>query len=337
MRHSCPAKVTTACLIKSRDLFLPVFGLGCLILLGCLLFSLFYAIPRLEKTGLPDEFGWSLLLNLRLPRALEALFSGMGLAVAGVIMQAWLRNPLAEPGLLGISSGASLGYAVALLLGFVSLSGLALAACIGAGLFCALTAILAQRGNTAFLLLAGLGLNALAGSLIGICSYIFDADVLRQWVFWGMGSFSGSDWTQVKLTLPIISIALSFTAYYWRVLNALLLGESGAQLLGVDFARLRWILLCLVALLVGVIVSLHGIIGFIGLLVPQLLRFFLGNVHQRLLPASALLGGSLLLVADTAAQHVLAPNELPVGLLTSLIGAPFFLFILWRQARYVAV
>ena len=282
-----------------------------------------------------------ILGQIRLPRTLLGLAVGAVLALSGVAMQGLFRNPLADPGLIGVSSGAALGAAVAIV-GGTLLGGLpaalepyllSLCAFLGGLGVTALVYRLGRRdGQThvATMLLAGIALTALAGAAIGLFTYLADDATLRSLTFWNLGSLNGASYARLwPLLLVTVGVAL-WLPRRARALNALLLGESEARHLGFDVERLKRELVFCTALGVGAAVAAAGLIGFIGLVVPHLVRLLVGPDHRLLLPASALAGASLLLFADLAARLLLAPAELPIGIVTALLGAPFFLYLLLR-------
>ena len=282
-----------------------------------------------------------ILAQIRMPRTLLGLAVGMVLALCGVAMQGLFRNPLADPGLVGVSSGAALGAAVAIV-GGAAFGGLPEAfapyllsafAFVGGLLVTALVYRLGRsdgQTNVATMLLAGIALTALAGAAIGLFTYLADDATLRTLTFWNLGSLNGASYARLwPLLLATLAVAL-WLPRRARALNALLLGESEARHLGFDVERLKRELVFCTALGVGAAVAAAGLIGFIGLVVPHLMRLLVGPDHRLLLPASALAGASLLLLADLIARLALAPAELPIGIVTALIGAPFFLYLLVR-------
>lgn len=284
----------------------------------------------------------TVIWQIRLPRVILGFFVGGGLALCGAVLQGLFRNPLADPALLGVSNGAALA-AVALIVWLPVVEhplmaySLPLAAFAGGLITTALIYGLARSmGNSmmlATLLLAGMALNAFSGALMGLLTYLADDQQLRILIFWSFGSLSRANWSQVSMASVIIGITLIGLPFYARSLNVLLLGEAEAYHLGVPIERIKLILLVLIALTVSTTVAVAGVIGFIGLVVPHVLRLVIGPDHRRLLPASILLGASLLLVADGFARRVVAPAELPIGIVTALLGAPFFLGLLWQQRR----
>jgi iron complex transport system permease protein len=282
-----------------------------------------------------------ILAQIRMPRTLLGLAVGMVLALCGVAMQGLFRNPLADPGLVGVSSGAALGAAVAIV-GGAAFGGLpeafapyllSVCAFVGGLLVTALVYRLGRRDgqtNVATMLLAGIALTALAGAAIGLFTYLADDATLRTLTFWNLGSLNGASYARLwPLLLATLAVAL-WLPRRARALNALLLGESEARHLGFDVERLKRELVFCTALGVGAAVAAAGLIGFIGLVVPHLMRLLVGPDHRLLLPASALAGASLLLLADLVARLALAPAELPIGIVTALIGAPFFIYLLAR-------
>ncbi|MHC1480498.1 FecCD family ABC transporter permease [Frateuria aurantia] len=284
-----------------------------------------------------------IVLGLRLPRVLLAAAVGAGLAVSGATMQGLFRNPLVEPGLVGISAGAALGAISMIVLGgstwlaavpWLAMSGVSLAAFVGAVLATLLVYALGRGlSGVSGLLLAGVAINAMAMAGVGLLTYLADERQLRDLSFWSLGSLSASDWPHVWMVVPVECLAVLLLPRRAAALNALLLGEADAQLLGFSPRRLRAELIALVALATGTAVACCGVIGFVGLLVPHVMRMVVGADHRALLPASALAGGSLLILADTAARCIVAPAELPVGIITALLGAPFFLWLLFKARR----
>ncbi|QEY64891.1 iron chelate uptake ABC transporter family permease subunit [Metapseudomonas lalkuanensis] len=279
--------------------------------------------------------------QIRLPRTLLGLAVGAVLALSGVAMQGLFRNPLADPGLVGVSSGAALGGAAAIV-GGAALGGLPdafapylLSVCAFAGGL-GVTLLVYRLGrrdgqtSVATMLLAGIALTALAGAVIGLLTYLADDATLRSLTFWNMGSLNGASYSRLWPLLIVTLFVVCWLPRRAKALNALLLGESEARHLGFDVERLKRELVFCTALGVGAAVAAAGLIGFIGLVVPHLVRLVAGPDHRVLLPASALAGGSLMLLADLAARLVLAPAELPIGIVTALIGAPFFLYLLVR-------
>lgn len=282
----------------------------------------------------------AVLFHIRLPRIALAVIVGVSLAVSGAAMQGLFRNPLADPGLVGISSGAALAVAVFIVLaggalsGFAGLYSLGLAAFVGGLLTCLVIfrfARLSGQFSVTYMLLAGIAITALTGSGIGFLTYISTDQQLRALSFWTMGSVGGALWPAVGVAATVIFPASLVLMHNAQKLNILLLGEEEATHLGVETDKLKRLIIVCTALSVGVAVAVSGLIGFVGLVVPHLIRLSIGPDHRLLLPASALLGAALLLIADSLARTIVTPAEMPVGILTSLIGGPFFLWLLVKQ------
>jgi iron complex transport system permease protein len=284
-----------------------------------------------------------IVLAVRLPRAVLALSVGAALGAAGAAMQGLFRNPLADPGLIGVSSGAAFGAVATMVLGAGVLDRLPAdlrpwllpLAAFGGGVMATLVVLRLASGEgrapVATLLLAGIAINALCGAAIGLLTFFADDVQVRAFLFWTMGSLGNAAWSTVLPALPLLILPILVLARYARQLDAFALGEREAVLLGVDAERLKLQLTLLVAVLAGAAVAVCGVIGFIGLVAPHLLRLAFGPSHRLLLPASALLGGTLLAIADIVARLGGGPGELPIGVVTSLIGGPFFLWLLLRQ------
>lgn len=287
----------------------------------------------------------TILFSIRLPRALGALLVGAVLGVCGAGMQGLFRNPLADPGLIGVTGGAAFGAVlhvkfaatafagVSILLGQLTLPVFALAGALAATAFMHRASVVEGRVVVALMLLAGVGINALAGAGTGLVLFFADDDQLRQFTFWTLGSLGQVTWSRLAAALPFVLPALVLIPRHARSLNALLLGEAEAGHLGVDLARLKRTLVFATAAGVGAAVSISGGIGFIGLVVPHLVRQLFGPDHRWLVPGSAVLGAALLLGADLLARTIAAPAELPVGIITAALGAPVFFSLLQRGRR----
>ncbi|QQR37819.1 iron chelate uptake ABC transporter family permease subunit [Devosia oryziradicis] len=277
----------------------------------------------------------AIIWELRLPRVVTAAAVGAGLALCGAVMQALTRNPLADPYLLGLSSGASLGAVAFLLLGAALL--MPLGAFLGAGAAMALTLLVTQLLGGATptrAILAGICISALAAAATSfLIFWSATGDSYREILSWLMGSLSGVVWSEALLVLAALALAGLPILFSGRALDAFAFGDTAAASLGVDIARLRWLLLGGTALLTGVLVSIGGAIGFVGLIVPHVVRLITGSRHWVLLPLAMLLGASFMIWTDTAARSLFAPRELPVGIITALIGAPIFLAVLLRYRR----
>ena len=281
--------------------------------------------------------------DIRLPRVVLGSLIGASLAVSGAVMQGLFRNPLADPGIVGVGPGAGLGAITVIVLGNTVLEpvigifgiyALPLAAFFG-GIVSTLLLyrVATRRGQTsiATMLLAGIALGALAGALSGILVYAADDQELRDLTFWGLGSLAGASWAKIWAAGPIILAALAAAPFLARGLDAMVLGEASANHLGIRVQRVKNCAILTVAAATGASVAVAGGIGFVGIVVPHLLRLTIGPEHRYLLPASALLGACLLLVSDATSRMVVAPAELPIGIVTATLGAPFFLWILLRQ------
>ncbi|MFI2752800.1 putative F420-0 ABC transporter permease subunit [Cellulomonas sp. P22] len=287
-------------------------------------------VPRLT-----DAIVW----ELRLPRVLTAAAVGAGLAVAGAVMQSLTRNPLADPYLLGLSSGASLGAVAVLLLGVALV--LPVAAFVGA--LAALAATLTLAGSLGALtptrtVLAGLAVSQLCAAATSFAIFwSATGDSYREILGWLLGSLAGSTWSSVAIAGLAVLVLGTALVGAGRTLDAFAFGDTAAAALGVHVARTRWVLLTIVALLTGALVSVSGSIGFLGLVLPHAVRLVVGARHRHLLPVVALVGASFLVWADTAARTVFEPRELPVGILTAFLGAPVFAWLLWRARGDVEV
>ncbi|MFG2637689.1 iron chelate uptake ABC transporter family permease subunit [Streptomyces sp. NPDC048362] len=288
-----------------------------------------------EATLAPLRDG--IVWNLRMPRTLLAAVCGAGLAVCGAVMQSLLRNPLADPFVLGVSSGASTGAVAVVVLGVgggvISLSA---GAFLGALLSFALVLLLSHTlgGGTDRVVLSGVAIMQLFSALTSfIVLTSADAETTRGVLFWLLGSLTGADWGQVLLCAVVLAVVLVACLGYARTLDAFAFGEEAAAGLGVHVARTRLVLLSVTALLTAVLVSCAGAIGFVGLVLPHATRVLTGSGHARLLPVTALTGAVFLVWVDTLARTVLDPQEVPVGVVTSLIGVPAFLAVLYRGRR----
>ncbi|MFP3518711.1 iron ABC transporter permease [Pseudomonas sp. SIMBA_077] len=339
-------------LVKPRPLFIGLSALCLLAIwlslaLGPVSLPLFDTLrAALRLLGVPIqgeglEQAELILGQIRLPRTLLGLAVGGVLALSGVAMQGLFRNPLADPGLVGVSSGASLGAAIAIV-GGTAIGGLpdafgpyllSLCAFVGGLGVTSLVYRLGRRNgqtSVAVMLLAGIALTALAGSTVGLFTYLADDATLRTLTFWNLGSLNGASYARLW---PLLFVTVGVALWLPRrasALNALLLGESEANHLGINVEGLKRELVFCTALGVGAAVAAAGMIGFVGLVVPHLVRLLAGPDHRVLLPASVLAGAALLLFADLIARLALAPAEMPIGIVTAFLGAPFFLYLLLR-------
>jgi iron complex transport system permease protein len=278
--------------------------------------------------------------EIRLPRALLGLGVGAALGLSGAAMQGFLRNPLAEPGLIGVSSTAALGAVLSLQTGLAATFALALpiAALAGAALSVLLIMLMAgPRGGALALILAGIAISALAGAATSLVLNLSpNPFAAMEIVFWMMGSLADRSMTHVWLAFPFIAIGSVLLLSTGRGLDALTLGEDVAQSMGLNLVRLRWMIVLGTALVIGASVAVAGAVGFVGLVVPHLLRPVVGARPSRLLPASALGGAAMVLAADIAVRVVAPDQDLKLGVLTALVGAPFFLHLIWRMRRVEA-
>ena len=340
------AKARLALLLLAGGLgvaFLLSIGIGAVAISPLQVLSIFLDRLGVGWLSSHESMQEAVLLAIRLPRACLAILVGAALAVAGASLQGLFRNPLADPGLIGVSTGAALGAALVIVLGgtwslgvYAGLLDLLLPlAAFSGGLLTTLLVyrIASREGRTevATMLLAGIALNAVAAAAIGLLIFVSDDQALRDLNFWLLGSLGGVTWDRLLVAAPLMLLPTLALPLLARPLNGLLLGETEALHLGFDVERVKRIAILLTALAVGASVALTGVIGFVGLVVPHLVRLTLGPDHRLLLPASALLGAILLLLADLLARTVVLPAELPIGILTSCVGGPFFLWLLLRR------
>ena len=341
--------------LRANTIFTSLFSV--LLLIVLLLFAAQWgAVPisltdwvSLINQGGDIQSGSSFVLwQLRLPRVVFALLIGAALGLSGALTQGLFRNPLADPGLLGVSAGAACAVALGIVIfndlniplvpqwRFWTIPALAFS---GAILVCFALDRIARwitPGSIAGLLLTGIALNALAAAIIGLCTYLATDEQLRNLTFWTMGSLSGSNW------LLVMAITVLFAFAWWRlralipVMNVFALGESVAAHIGIEITRIRMEIIFWVALLSGFAVAWCGMIGFVGLIAPNFARAWLGGDQREVVPASMLLGGILLLLADTCARTIAIPAEVPVGIFTALLGAPFFILLLRSSRRQLA-
>jgi iron complex transport system permease protein len=320
--------------------------LGILALLGLLLAAVFGLGLALGSVSIPvtrlfygpalDSTAWAILMDLRLPRVILAGLVGWSLSLGGVVFQALMRNPLAEPFLLGISSGAALGAVAGIILGLQFGGGLPMMAFMGALLTIFLVLSVAQRAgaidpNT--LILTGVIVNAFFASLIMVALATAAGEKLHSMLYWLYGDLSRGQFRDLVFLVPVIGGCSGLLYGGARAYNLIAAGEETAAQLGVHVERMKWFSLILVSLMCGVTVAFSGIIGFVGLIVPHLMRLAFGPDHRLLLPAAGLFGASFLIGADLLARTVISPNELPVGVITAFLGAPFFLYLLLLRRR----
>ncbi|WP_136636052.1 FecCD family ABC transporter permease [Pseudooceanicola onchidii] len=291
----------------------------------------------------------TIIWDIRMPRVLTAVLVGAALAVSGAVMQGLFRNPLADPGLVGVSAGAGFGAVAAIVLGgFLPVAVLSVvgaylvpfAAFLGGWASTLILYAIATRGgrtSVATMLLAGIALGALTGALTGFIVYRATDDQLRDLTFWGMGSVAGATWMKLLTAGPVIALGLIAAPVLARALDALALGESVAAHLGIDTQLMKRLAILSVALSVGASVAITGGIGFVGIVVPHVLRLLQGPEHRNLLPNCAILGAIILLAADMISRTVVAPAELPIGIVTATMGGPFFLWILLKNRHILDI
>jgi len=300
----------------------------------------------IAQTGLlasDDQMVQAVVWQIRLPRAVFGFLIGGALGIAGASLQGLFRNPLADPGLIGISAGAATAAVAVIVLGEPVIAmlpdGLGLwllpvAAFVGSLIATWVVYRISQKDGrpvVATMLLAGIAINAVAGAITGILVFLARDDQIRDLTFWSLGSLAAASWEKVGILLPFVLVLLLAAPRFSRALNALLLGEAEAGHLGFDTDRLKRWLIVVVTLAVGGGVAFAGTIGFVGLVVPHLIRLSVGPDHRFLLPASALLGAAVLTGADTVARTIASPAELPIGVVMALVGGPFFLWLLMRS------
>ncbi|MFJ9621792.1 FecCD family ABC transporter permease [Streptomyces sp. NPDC101181] len=331
--------------------YLLTVGLAAALLALCLLSAAIgaYSIPLGDVLGSVqhriglggqalDRVGESVLWNVRFPRVALALLVGASLGCAGALMQGVFGNPLAEPGVIGISAGAAVGAVASIALGLTffgnwTITVFAFVAGLATVLLVYALSRSGGRTEVVTLILTGIAVNAFAGALIGLFIFFADNAQITQITFWQLGSLSQATWPKVLAVLPCAVAGLLIAPFYARKLDLLALGERPARHLGVDVERLRIVLVLVVALLTAAAVAVAGIISFVGLLVPHLLRMANGPGHRFLVPGSALGGAVVLVAGDLGARTVAAPAELPLGVLTALFGSPFFFWLLRRTRR----
>ena len=302
--------------------------------LGSLLHRIGIDWLPLPKHPAGDQTLWA----IRFPRVAMAALVGAALAVAGLLMQAIFGNPLAEPGVIGISSGAAVGAGLSIVFGLTvfgewTTAVFAFLAGLGATLLVYLMSRADGRTEVVTLVLTGIAVNAIAGAGIALLTFLGDTQSREQIVFWQLGSLAGSRWSQVLIIAPVIAVGLLAAYFAARKLDLLALGERNARHLGVNVEALRIAMILVVALLTGVAVAFAGIISFVGLVIPHLMRMILGPAHLPLVTASVLGGALLLTLADLAARTLVPMADMPIGMLTALVGGPFFFWLLRRTRK----
>jgi iron complex transport system permease protein len=294
--------------------------------------------------GSPDAVGndsyFNIIYQIRMPRVIFALLIGMGLSLCGTVMQAVVQNPLADPYIIGISSGASLGATVAILVGFGASAffanfGVAFGAFVGAVVTSAAVLLLSSIGGKATsvkLVLSGVVVGAFCSSLSSLVIYFANnAEGVQQVAFWSMGSLAPSSWDKVPILTVVVLLGCGIFLFQHRVLNTMLLGDESAVTLGINLSAFRKIYMVLAALITGTMVAYSGTIGFVGLIVPHICRGLFGADHKRLMPATLLLGGLFLIWADILSRTLVPNVDLPIGIITSVIGSPLFIYMIVKK------
>ncbi|MEG0798714.1 MAG: iron ABC transporter permease [Acidaminococcaceae bacterium] len=331
------------CLLLVSILVLAMFWALSIGTVKLSLIQIYHVIVSQLQSDLPIEAAGrgaahDIVWLLRLPRLILAATVGCGLASCGVVMQAIVKNPLADPYILGISSGAALGATAAILLGFGMTLGenfVGIAAFIGAfviSLAVLFISNLGGRSNSMKLLLAGMALSAVSSAFSSFIVYFANnKEGMQTIAYWMLGSFADAKWDNISLILPIVLVAVLFFWSQSRVLNLMLLGDEAAITLGTDLHRYRQFYLLVSSLLVGFVVYAAGMIGFVGLIVPHVVRMLVGTDHKKLIPITALLGAIFLVIADGLCRVIIPRTELPIGILISLIGAPCFVYLMIKR------
>lgn len=330
-----------------------IFGLTALVVLG--LISLTMGVYKFEndsffgmvKDGFlgsenSDPGDWYVFSEIRLPRVVMAMLIGSALAVSGAAMQGMFKNPLATPSLIGVTSGASLFAAIAIVLGsfirqilpeFLHSLLISLMAFFGAILtmvFVYRMSTVQRKTNVVIMLLAGVAISAMAGAITGFLIYLTDDEELRNLTFWTLGSLAGASWQKNLILALVIGVSYIFLINKGKALNAMMLGEQDAAHLGIPVEKVKKQIVIFTALMVGACVAFAGTIGFVGLIIPYILRLIFKSNYHVILPLSAIAGSILLLSADTFSRTVVAPSEMPIGVITAFLGAPVFIAILIR-------
>lgn len=338
--------MTKIAIYKYAFLGLLVIAIISSLYLGAYEFS--ESIPKIISTYLNTQEHSSdsyVLIELRIPRILMAIFTGAGLAICGASLQGLFKNPLASPDLIGITSGAVLFAAVTIVLGstimhllppffrYALLSIMAFAGSLLTMIFVYRMATTNGKTNILILLLSGVAITALTGAVTGFLTYLSSEEELRNLTFWSLGSLAGANWWKVSIVASFVSLGSFVLLKKGKTLNALMLGEKEAAHLGFNIEKNKRQIIVIVAFIVGSIVAFNGTIAFIGLVIPYILRFLFKSNYNLLLPLSMILGAVVLLIADTISRLIVSPAELPIGILTALMGAPVFISILINYKR----
>ena len=292
-----------------------------------------------NNASLSSGAHFDIIWNIRFPRVLLAMFIGAGLSVCGTSMQAVVQNPIADPYILGISSGATMGATFAILIGatgFLQGFGISFWAGIGAILASFLVMVLANKGQKMTpvkLILSGVVVNAAFYAFTNFIIYMgSDAEGIKNVTFWNMGSLAAAKWDNILLPIIGVGIGIIFILTQLRVLNTMLLGDEAAVTLGLDLNKHRWIIIGVVSIVTAIMVSASGTIGFVGLIVPHIVRSLVGSDHRKLIPLSILCGAIFMVCADTFARILVKNSEIPIGIITSIVGAPIFMYLMVRKS-----
>lgn len=298
-------------------------------------------LERILALDVIDETQSFIVLNLRLPRIILSALIGASLAVAGVVLQGLFKNPMADPYVLGISSGASLGASVAITLGldytFKGFGAITIFAFLGAIVTIIIVYNIARIGNKVppiTLILAGISVSFMLSSLVSLIM-VFNRTKIERIVFWTMGSISNASWNQVLMMLPIVNITVVIIIAFSRDLNVISTGEETAKSLGIEVERLKKIMIIVCSTLVAASVAVSGVIGFVGLIIPHSVRLLVGSDHRVTIPFSAMGGAIFMIICDTLARSIIPPIEIPVGAITSVVGAPYFIYLLSKNKKKV--
>ncbi len=332
--HRAPLNRQRTVLVLSALLFLLVIVSVIGISVGSVSISLADILNSFFNARAADETSRTIILDIRLPRLLLAMIVGAGLSIAGVVFQALLRNPLAEPYILGISSGGTVGAILVISLGIgASMVMIPVASFIGSGLVMLLVYALAHRHgqlDTNALLLGGVMVGAFFNAMVLLIIAVFNQE-LRNAFLWLMGNFGSANLQALAIVSPAVLLASGVLLFQSRKYNLIATGHETALQLGVDVPNIKRLSYALASLITGLVVSVSGVIGFVGLIIPHMCRMMFGPDHRLLLPSSMLLGASFMIVADVLARTILAPTEIPVGAVTAAIGAPLFVYLLKRS------
>jgi len=275
---------------------------------------------------------------IRMPRIVLAIAVGAGLSVVGIVMQAIVKNPLADPYILGVSSGASLGATLAVVLGIGSVFGsnslgiMGFIGAFGVSILVLMISNIGGRSNSIKLLLAGMALSSVCSSFSSFLVYISDdSQKLKTITFWLMGSLAGAKWNEIVIILPVIILGTIFFVTQYRTLNLMLLGDEVSITLGTDLHKFRIIYLVITSLMIGLLVYVSGMIGFVGLIIPHIVRIIFGTDHKKIIPITALLGSIILIWADVISRSLIKGTEIPIGIVISIIGAPLFVWLMIKK------